>query len=256
MNIIDLKKICKLNYIEDYSKINKNNKNEFIKHLNESSCAIKIQRWIRKKFIKDEKCPISLEQIKYPCYAFKTNRILIYYDLYTLKNYLIDTGKFVDPLSRLVFTEKQLADIDKIDKHYRSFKKNNTEYMSVLSYSKKDKYYEKKKKVQDDILLKERILDLLCQDIIRLLVSNTNIYNVYNSLESIYLNNYEKNIISLKHKDENHAIYMIDKNINNLLCIVEEIHDSKKVLYEYIIDFMHNIKHELSVNNKKPPNCK
>lgn len=246
MNIIDLKQKCRLNYINDYSKINKNNKNEYILYLTKNENIIKIQRWIRKIFTKGEKCPVSLEQIKYPCYAFKTHKTLIYYDLHTIKNYLIDTGNFIDPLSRTAFTEKQLDDIDKIDKHFRLFNKCDTNYLSVVSYYKKDKYYEKKKKNQDDILLKERILDLLCQDIIKLLASQTNVYNIYNSLETIYLDSYKKNIICLRRKDKNHAIYMIDKNINNLLCVIEEISDSKKVLYECIINFMFNIKHEIT----------
>lgn len=247
ININDLKKICKINYVDNFTKINKNNKNEYVQKLSKSINVIKIQRWFRKLYIGKNKCPISFDTIKYPCYAFKTkNGILTYYQLYTLKQYLIDTGNFSDPLTRINFEERQLNDIDIIDKYYRTFKKNNTQYLSLLSYSKNSKHYEKKKKYQDEILLKERILDLLCQDIIRLLVNQTNVYNIYNSIETIYLNNYRKNIMSLNSKDKDHANYILNKNINNVICSIEDIDDSKKTLYQYVLDFMSNIKYEIS----------
>ena len=40
---------------------------------------------------------------------------------------------------------------------------------------------------------------------------------------------------------------MIDKNINNILCVVEEIHDSKKNLYEFLINVMYIIKNEIDI---------
>ena len=92
-----LKGICKLMSIKKYTGLKKCDTMLLIlKH----QATIRIQKWIRKKLSKGEPCPISLEKIHYPCFAFKTtNNVLIYYNLYPLKHFLIRSGDFLIDIS-------------------------------------------------------------------------------------------------------------------------------------------------------------
>ena len=50
--------------------------------------------------INEEKCPISLEKIEYPCYPYKINdNMFRYYKLHFLKTYLII--RFENPVKKL-----------------------------------------------------------------------------------------------------------------------------------------------------------
>ena len=114
-----------------------------------------------------------------------------------------------------------------------------------IFFRKKSKLYEKKIKDQNEILLRERILDILCQDIIKLLTNNNSLESIYHSVNFIYLKNYKNNLKILSNKDRNHAIYMIDKNTNNLLYVIEDIKDSKKMLFQNIINYLYELKNTL-----------
>ena len=134
IKVTDLKKICKSLNIKKYSKMPRETLTE---NIDKFLSVLKIQRWTRKILSEHQNCPISLEKIFYPCFAFKANNILIYYKLDTLKKYLIESGNFIDPISRLPYTDKHLIEMDNIDKYFRTCKKNDTIFQSVHIFSKK-----------------------------------------------------------------------------------------------------------------------
>jgi hypothetical protein len=247
ISVLDLKKVCKILHIKNIST---EKKNTIFNLVNEKISCMKIQRWIRKIYQKGERCPISLESITYPCYAFKIKTsIFTYYNIDVLKKYLIESGNFIDPISRIPYTERNLNDIDTIDKYHRSYKNYDDNFISVLKYSKNTNYYKRKHDTEHEILTFERILDMLCQDIINFLIDNSSQNNILQSADNIsytlnviYLHNYKINFERLLSKDRNHANYIISKNIDNILQIIDSIGTTKNIVYSIIIQFLYNLK--------------
>ena len=95
ISIKQLKSLCKSMKITKYSKLNKKS---LIKLLNINISIVKLQRYFRSKWI-DGLCPISMDVVRYPCFAFKPKGFLIdrnrsrnytsfiYYNLEPLVNY-------------------------------------------------------------------------------------------------------------------------------------------------------------------------
>jgi len=239
-NINTLKQICKFMHITKYSGLKKNEINLLIdKH----SSVLKIQRWIRKILSKNRNCPISLEPIKYPCFAFKSNNVLIYYNLLAIKDFLIKTGDFRDPISRISFTDAQLMCIDEIDKAT-----NKSATKSVYKASKNKKYYEKIKEKEFELLTFERILDEICTDMIAFVYENIN--NNIMILNSIYLFDYRIQFKRLLSRSITHAEYTINKNIDNInhACVKESNFNIKQIrTCEYVILFLYQLREELYV---------
>ncbi len=251
----DLKNVCKILHIKNISK---NKKCDILKNINEKLACLKIQRWYRKIKIGEERCAISLDPIQYPCYAFKTGiGKLHYYNLGTLKKYIIESGNFSDPLSRVHFTELNLKTMDDMDMYYRSYKpsyKDSSEdmYTSVLKASKNKNFYTKKHDLECEILTFERILDIISQDIIKYLTndySDDNILFTSNdilyTLNIVYLYNYGINAERLYIRDAGHALYCVSKNISNFLTAVEQIDNSKLPLFNNAVQYLDNLKEEL-----------
>ena len=71
INLKKLKKISKLHGIKNYSRLKKS---EIIKNLKETISAKRLQRlWRIYKKINQQLCPITLENIKYPYFAYRKN---------------------------------------------------------------------------------------------------------------------------------------------------------------------------------------
>ncbi len=117
----DMYKICKFLRIKKYYSMNKD---EIFLMIKKQCSILKIQRWMRNQIFskKEDRCPISLEPIKYPCFGYKTeNNLFIYYSLKSLRNYLITSENFEDPSTKGKYTLKQLTDIDNMYRYYYDY---------------------------------------------------------------------------------------------------------------------------------------
>jgi hypothetical protein len=216
---------------------------------------IKLQRWIRKIFSKEETCPISCEPIRYPCFAFKTpNNVLIYYNLDALRSYLIKTGDFRDPSTRADYTDKQLLDMDNIHKYYNNLhpkmhpkpqiKKTDNQKQKIKLKRPKEKtgnkmskriniveekgdYFKsvfrasKSKKFYERMKEKEQeqlIFERLLDSICEEIVGliNENTSDNIFILDTMYLYDYRTQFRRLFNRSKTHAEYVINKNIENM----------------------------------------
>ncbi len=256
--LITLKNLCKLLRIKNYSGLKKN---ELILTINKHHATIKLQRWIRKILSKNESCPISCESIKYPCFAFKTsNNILIYYNLYALRSFLIKSGDFRDPSTRSKYNDKQLLEMDNI---YNTFKPkpNSTEqlvkkqenkddyFKSVFKASKSKMFYEKMKEKEQELLIFERILDSICDDIVTLI--NDNVFTL-DTLKSMYLYDYRTQFTRLLNRSKTHAEYIINRNIENLNQVnrkEKSYNNNQCKTCEYVVIYLYQLREELYIDS-------
>lgn len=148
LKVRTLKKLCKLRKISGYTKLSKNS---LIKTINKHNAAIKIQNFFRKKLIKDNVCPISMNKINYPCWAFKpqNSNFFIYYNLPDIINYLLSSGDFRDPKTREQYTKKNIQELESLRKKFK--------IKGSLEAAKKNS--EKRKNNEDTLLAIERYLD-------------------------------------------------------------------------------------------------
>lgn len=215
--IVDLKKICKINKIKNYSKLKKV---DIIKKIIDYFSVLKIQKFWRKKLINNKLCPISLNVIKYPCYAFKTKKgNFIYYNIKPLIDYLITTGNFQDPKTRQTYSEDNIKTIENIRKYYKLPGKN------IIKVSRNKRYYMNKRDIEDDILVIERTLDSIIFQITKLIEDSMNksIKNIHSSLVLEYSTfiHYYKLLVRYS---KDHALSLIRRTIT----IVNETVDKKK----------------------------
>jgi hypothetical protein len=126
-----LKNICKIKlirYITGY------NKKYLINLLNNYNAAKMIQQMFRNKIQTDKFCPISHENLKYPFVSVKVNNKFLYYDFYTLVQYLNKTQDFRDPCTRHDINDAKLAQINKLIRYY--FGKNTNKVLISKSMIK------------------------------------------------------------------------------------------------------------------------
>jgi len=262
-----LKQMCRLLRIKNYSGLRKN---ELILFISKYHAIIKLQKWVRKILSKNELCPISCEPIRYPCFVFKTpNNVLIYYNLLTLRNFLIKTGDFRDPSTRTEYTNKQLLELDNIYNYYeklhptinqatinqatinQSTINQATEetaenyFKSVFKASKNKRFYQRIKDREQEQLIFERILDSICDGIIELIGENNK--NNFFILETVYLYEYQTQFRRLLNRSNSHAEYVINKNISNLNQInhKESYNDNQHKTCEYTVIFLYQLREEL-----------
>lgn len=284
-----LKKICKFLHIKNYSSLRKN---EIISLINKHHAMIKLQRWMRRVFSKEETCPISCEPIKYPCFAYKTpNNVFIYYNLDALRSFLIKSGDFRDPSTRGEYTEKQLLEMDNIYDYYhtvlhplpkpekqvepvevdtatdgdvhsecpedqkiRKTKKRTNKsqdkekgdfFKSVFKASKSKKFYEKIKEKEQEQLIFERILDSICEEIVKFIGDHKN--DTQFTLDAIYLYDYRTQFRRLVNRSKTHAEYVINRNIESLnqVCRKEKSYNNNQYKScEYVVINLYQFREE------------
>jgi len=242
---ITLKNICKFLQITNYSG---KRKNELIYEIDKRLKLIKLQRVIRKFLSRDELCPISCEPIKYPCFAFKSQTKLIYYNLFTLRNFLIKTGDFRDPSTRVEYNDCQLHTIDSIYENLKYTPTDVPEYFSsVYKASKSPRFYERIREKEQELLIFERVLDTLCDEMLKYITENPR--NNQFILTTRYLYEYQVHFNRLMSRSRTHAEYVINKNIQNMIQIYnkETNYDYKqRKSCEYIITHLYQFREELS----------
>jgi len=232
--------------IKKYSKLNKET---LEKKVSIELSVIKIQKSIRKFLSRGENCPISLDIIKYPCFPYKLGNKLIYYNNKSIKDYILSTGDFRDPTSRTNFTEKDLKTIDDIDLFYLDKTGNKKIYVSVLKASKNKNYYKKIKEREYELLILERTIDEILQDMINLIEMNASI-DVMFVLTTLYLHDFGEYIKRIFSRSKEHCKYILDKNIvifEKLINNFESIKQQKEI--EYIILYIYQLKNDLNIRN-------
>lgn len=216
-SLINLKKICKFNNIKNVSKMQKR---EIIVKINEYFSVIKIQRFIRKIWIEDNICPISMNKITYPCFPYKIKGgNFIYYNLEPLISYLVSTGDFRDPKTRGIYSCEDIENIENIRTYCKIKGKN------VIHASNNKKYYTIKKDRDDSILSMERMLDEIISYIRDIIENNKNLTfrQLNEELSNYYrpFSIYFKYLVSLSRDS---AKSIIDRTID----IINETTETKK----------------------------
>lgn len=180
--IKDLRNICKRSDLRGYSKLKKN---ELIQSILEKYAIIIIQRSFRKKLALNDVCPFTLERIIYPCWGKKTPKGWIYANLQELADFIVKTGDFRDPTTRMEYTSNELDQIEKLVKLCKlKTSKSIKSARSNKSYYRHQKCHEE----QIDILverirfmawvIREKIDDIIVgQETLETLITNMN--NIY-----------------------------------------------------------------------------
>lgn len=169
---------------------------------------------------------------------FKTNNTCIYYNLEPLMDYLIETGNFKDPITRIAYTNKHLKQMDDI---YAYKKTDKTDKKSVVAYSKCTEHYIQKKRLENELYTLEGILDYINEEIMTTIRNASRTIVLYN-LSIAY--DFQNRIIMLYNINEEKARYTIDKYIRNLLHYIskETIPDHTLASYDSLLVYLYTMR--------------
>ncbi len=256
LTVFQLKKFCRAKGIKNYSKLHKK---DIISLIQTYTSVIKLQRWVRKTMCKNENCSISLESIRYPCFGYvPKNGVIIYYNLYPLKDYLISTGDFRDPNTRDFYSETQLKTMDKIEDYFEKTKpkekrkRSAKRSRSVFKASKNTKFYKKIKNRENEIQILEREMDNLIERILTEIIGDVHRVDRKFVLNTVFFVSYQLNFRRLILRDREHASYAIKKNIDGLVHLFKKVQcgydQSQSEDHEYIINWLY----QLSFNELEP----
>lgn len=180
LSIVKLKKLCKIYKINNYSKLKKN---ELLEKINNTIAVLFIQKNYRKRLMKYEiqLCPISMDIVSYPYFAFKPkgSSNFIYYNIKSLVDYLLITGDFRDPKTREPYKDETLLSIDRV------IRSNGIKCKSVYNASTNKVFYKKIKNIEDEIIVLERCLDEIISSIVNIMENE-----MYNENPKFILNTY------------------------------------------------------------------
>lgn len=112
----NLKNLCKINHLKNYSKLNKF---QLLNYINSLKAVCYIQQFIRKKWIGNEVCPITLDTLEYPFISIKNRNKLRYYSIDGLVGYYNSSKDFRDPFTKETLTLKKIEEINNIAKFYK-----------------------------------------------------------------------------------------------------------------------------------------
>lgn len=192
-------------------------KQEIIDLLNDMFAVLRIQKFLRKKWADNGNnepiCPLSLEPVKYPLFAFKPKgtRKFIYYNLEILSTFLLNSGDFKDPSTRETYSEEILKSIDNELQKNNIVIKNNLKSIYKASINKK--YYKKKKEIEDSILVIDRCLDEIISSL-RYWVENKKT-NIEINILYIAFKSYFKRLCSFSTENAQSLIKRTISSINN-----------------------------------------
>lgn len=126
--IANLKNLCKINHLKNYSKLNKEN---LIYHINCFKAVRFIQKFMRKKWIGSEVCPITLDSLEYPFISLKNQNKFRYYSLEGIVGYYNSSKDFRDPFTKEAIEPKKIKEINGIAKFYRKKQINISQRNSI-----------------------------------------------------------------------------------------------------------------------------
>ena len=135
MNKTVLKWILAKNKIKGCSKCNLGELRSLVNRL---FAAKTIQRYFRRWLYFDATDPITLDPVSHPCFIFCTSfGKRHFYGIRSLVEYIISSGKTVDPMTREQYNDKQLKRLDQLAKCYCP----ETRYRSTLKIKNDPRYY-------------------------------------------------------------------------------------------------------------------
>lgn len=248
INLPNLKTICTTfynpkKYFKDIGGggLSSMNREKFIRFLSLIHNILKIQKFYRRKKAVEQICPVSLEPVIYPVFAYKpkNHSLFIYYNLPVLANYLIETGDFRDPKTRNVYSDETLKKIDILLKR-DSIK---VPLRGVYKASKNKQYYKQKKDNEQFILLLERNIDDIVSGIRSLLenrVRRSNAINTLNTLYFITFKTYFKKLVSVSRESAN---ILMSRTITSINASVREssIDEDTNIIRDNIILFLYQL---------------
>lgn len=243
MNVTDLRAVCKLAGIRGVSG---KRRSVLESALAEHHARLRIQRWFRRILGRGESCPVSLEPVRYPCFGFRTaSRVFIYYNLGVLKQYLVESGSFADPMTREEYSVETLKQMDAVDKYARSLasargRAVETQFVSVYACSRKRGVYARQRQVRNEVLHRERVVDVLCQEMLRHL-SDPATAPVSMGMAFSYVQGYVQNVMFVRDRDREHSVYLSQKVLAAFLGAIESIVPGKARVFEYIVDELHAV---------------
>jgi hypothetical protein len=242
LSMKELKSICKLKKINNYSKLNKVG---LVNILNYNIAIVKIQRFIRLKWV-DGLCPISMETVKYPCFAFRPKGFMInkekarigtsfiYYNLEPLVNYLLSSGDFRDPKTRELYTPETLKSIDKYKTSIRMKAK------SVYRASINKTMYRRKKEIDEDLIVLERCIDEVVSLIrIALETKQQNDYRI--TLSSFHFPTFHRYFRTIIHKSKEYAQQVLQHTIHLITGPEEHPTLDPNNIKDFILQFMYTL---------------
>ena len=112
----NLKNLCKINKIKNYSKLNKQS---LINNINLFKAICFIQKFIRRKWINYEVCPITLDSLEYPFISLKNKNKFRYYSIDGIIGYYNSSKDFRDPFTKETITPEKIKEINTIAKFYK-----------------------------------------------------------------------------------------------------------------------------------------
>jgi len=218
--------------LSNYSKLRKI---ELVKMYSDYLNATRIQRFVRSCWI-DGLCPISMEAIRFPCYAFKPNgegfnrsggTPFVYYNLPPLVDYLLVSGDFRDPKTRQVYSKETLISID-THKNKTGMKDKKSVYAASINRN----FYRKKRETEEDMLVLERCIDEVVSSIrtsmeVEHTVDQTLILN---SFHFPTFHRYFRNALH-KSKEQAHQI------LQNTILVITRTADPNNIK-DFILQFM------------------
>jgi hypothetical protein len=191
ISLIILKKFCKKAKI----KSSKLNKLELFEQFNKYLAVILIQRKYRNHLYKNAVDPITLEEIEYPCFLFRTKYgKTFFYSYESIIRYIMKTGNTSDPMTRLPYSNEILERLDNdAKKHLPNFKfkstlkiKNNPDYARRIRNRENEiiSYQTRIAEVISGILISID-LDMITWTITNILIDNNEYNNSINYINSI-----------------------------------------------------------------------
>lgn len=234
LNVRQLRVICKFRKIK-YSKLKKVG---LVQTLASHYTVMKIQRFLRSRWI-DGPCPISMEPVKYPCFAYRPKGWImdnggahfIYYNLKPLIDFLISSGDFRDPKTREAYDEHNLQKIDTYAKRV------SLKTKSVLQASKNRNFYKRKRDRENDIIVIERCIDEVTSSI-RHLMENESLTDPSISLNSFLFPVFHRYFRNLTLLSRDHARYLLDRTIHSIVGNERRTPPDPNKLRDFILQFL------------------
>lgn len=202
-------------------------KSELIDHRVMTLSARKIQRFIRSKIMTDPVCPITMTNLVYPYFTFKPPEgPLIYYDLESLANFLVCSGEFRDPKTRIKYN---IDIIKKIDQMMKSSRKkiapiDGKQFINVEKAMNDKEFYRKKKEKENEFLVIDRELDIVTSKLLKY-IENDNTTEIFEQKIIPYIHYFRK----IKELSKSYAETCFNRILFNILDL------RKRGLYKNII---------------------